>query len=182
MKCPNCKSEIDNDSLYCEDCGTKVHKKTKTWPWVVIVVIVMAGGLGYYLLKQDNAEEKVVERIEHLCAAVENDDFEAISQLYASMVRRYYDIRDISNNEVVEKYKNYNKLSGVYGKHCSVRWNTLQVQKLSEGGVSVVYVEDYSIDRYDKTKFSKFVLEKHIELDKDYRIVSVYDVQLGKSK
>lgn len=196
MKCKKCHVEIDNDSLFCEHCGAKVMPpRHSQWPWIVLVTIALIAGVGVYLLKQDAGwgnskgestevvdQDKVVEMIEQLGKAVENNDFQTISQLYAPIVRRYHDVRDVSNIEVVEKYKNYDKAFGVYGKHVSVRWNTLQVQKLSDGGVSVVYTEDYSIDRVDKTKYSKFVLEKHIELDKDYRIVSIYDVQWGKSK
>ena len=40
MKCPKCKSEIPNDSVFCEQCGAKVEKKSK-WKWWVAVAILL---------------------------------------------------------------------------------------------------------------------------------------------
>lgn len=48
--------------------------------------------------------------------------------------------------------------------------------------IYLTYIEDFTIDRKDRSKYSVFVLEKHFELNKDFQIVSVYDVQLSKSK
>lgn len=42
MKCPRCKSEIPNDSLFCEQCGAKVEKKS-TWKWWIIGGVVVIG-------------------------------------------------------------------------------------------------------------------------------------------
>lgn len=38
MLCPNCKNEIDNDSLFCERCGAKV-KKTKKSLWISLTAV-----------------------------------------------------------------------------------------------------------------------------------------------
>ena len=43
MLCPNCKNEIDNDSLFCERCGARV-KKSKKWLWVALTVSLLVGG------------------------------------------------------------------------------------------------------------------------------------------
>ena len=47
MRCPNCKTELKQDDVYCYQCGTKIN-----WFWrfkthliaVAVVVIVLAGG------------------------------------------------------------------------------------------------------------------------------------------
>ena len=41
MLCPNCKNEIDNDSLFCERCGAKV-KKTKKSLWISLTAVCVA--------------------------------------------------------------------------------------------------------------------------------------------
>ena len=56
------------------------------------------------------------------------------------------------------------------------------MRMLNNGQLNVKIVEDYSIDREDKSKYSVFVLEKHFIIDPSYHIVSVYDNQLSKSK
>ena len=42
MKCNYCGEEIDNDSVFCENCGAKVKKKA-TWKWWIIGGVVTVG-------------------------------------------------------------------------------------------------------------------------------------------
>ena len=170
------------------------HGKKRYWP-ILIIVVVLAGIIGYNHVNDNEAEEQVSylnseekERNEVMSTIIRfnnaymSNDFEALSKIFAKSVARYHDAYNLTNTEVVGKFKNYDKKFGVYGKHVSVRWNTLQIDKIPDNELSVVFVEDYSIDREDNTKNSVFVLEEHIILDKDYRIKSIYDVQLEKRR
>lgn len=114
--------------------------------------------------------------------AVEENDFDAISQLFASHVRRYIDSDSLSNSEVINMHRNYDEKYGVLGKHVNVRWETWEELQLADGEVSVNYVEDYNIDRKDTTKKSKFVLKYYVTFDKDGKIVSIYYDELPKSR
>ena len=197
MKCPNCK-ETDHapDAVFCHVCGYKLKKKKYCGLWLVISVVVCISL--FFLIKNNiiqlpalrsgsnlelpNEETRVKNTIRRLCEAEEQNNFEVIANAYANIVNRYHDKYNVSNSEVVNSYKKYDKTFGVYGKHINIRWNTWQVNRISDDELSVIFVEDYHIDRTDKTKYSKFVLEKHIILDKDYKIKSIYDVQLSKGR
>lgn len=102
-----------------------------------------------------------------------------VHQLFAPNVERYHDSRNETVDQVAQHYAKYDDVFGVYGKHSKPRWNTLTYYK-SGNRYIVTYIEDYTIDRYDNSKYSIFVLEKHIELNSDFKIVSVYDVQKSK--
>ena len=47
MRCPNCKTELKQDDVYCYQCGTRIN-----WFWrfkthliaAAVVMIVLAGG------------------------------------------------------------------------------------------------------------------------------------------
>ena len=106
---------------------------------------------------------------------------ELVSELYAPYVKRYFNAYDITSNYIAECYERYDDKFSVYGKHSSVRWNTVSYFQ-SDDKIYLTYVEDFSIDRKDRSKYSVFVLEKHFELNRDFRVVSLYDVQLSKSK
>lgn len=124
---------------------------------------------------------KVKLFIQEYSRANAENDYDVIRKLYASKVRRYHDEYDTDRDFVLKCYKEYDDMFGVYGKHSDVRWNTLETE-LVGNEIYVTYIEDYSIDRYDKSKYSKFVLEKHIVLNDAYEVVSVYDVQLKRGK
>lgn len=130
----------------------------------------------------DVDREQVINTIKTHTDAYVSNDFDAISRVYASQVTRYHNAYNLTNQEVVGKYRDYDQMFGVYAKHASIRWNTLQIERLSAKEISVVFVEDYSIDRADNSKYSIFVLEEHLVLDEDYKIKSIYDVQLEKRK
>lgn len=209
-KCTNCQAENPNDALCCHMCGNKFVKTINHQPstrvkpgdknvliklflycigLVVSVFIILC--LNPEILNPNKEpistthfydESRVRNAIRGYHEAVEVNDYDGVSKAYADHVLRYHDANNLSNYEVVEKHKNYDSMFGVYGKHISVRWNTLHVDRTSDNEISVVFIEDYSIDREDKTKYSKFVLEQHIILNADYKIISIYDVQLQKER
>lgn len=181
---PNCQTENPNDARYCHMCGSRLVKSTNTKGIIIatlIILAVIAGMVILYNSTEINYEQRVRNVVQTLCDAIVNNDYNRISELYAFNVKRYHSIYDATNAEVVKRYKNYDSKFRVHSKQASVRWNTLQIWK-NTNGYSVVYIEDYHIERENKSKYSDFVLEKHIELNTDFKIVSEYDVQLSKSK
>lgn len=114
--------------------------------------------------------------------AVEENDFETISRLFASHVRRYIDADSLSNSEVIKKHRIYDEKYGVIGKRVNIRWETWEEIQLADGEVSVNYIEDYNIDRKDTTKQSKFILKYYVIFDKEGKIMSIYYDELQKSK
>lgn len=195
MKCGETCHETG--AVFCHVCGNKLIKSNKKAGIIIAFLIIFAIVVGIVIFYSNNTqfnsnvsspihtknnyEQYVKNTVQALCEATINNDYGRIAELYAFTVKRYHSIYDVTNAEVVERYRNYNNKFGVYSKRASIRWNTLQVWEHSNG-YSVVYVEDYHIDREDKSKYSDFVLEKHIELDTNFKIVSEYDVQLSKSK
>ena len=136
-------------------------------------------------MKHASLENNVNAFIQQYTSLAEASDNQMIdrlvSQLFAPTIKRYFSAYDKDRSYVADSYKKYDDVFQVYGKHSNVRWNTVSFTE-SNGSIQLTYEEDYSIDRYDNTKYSIFVLEKHIELNSDFKIVSLYDVQLSKSK
>lgn len=196
-KCTNCNAENDDCALYCHMCGSMLVKSNMHWGVIILIIVflaIIAGIVIYYnnlqsfnpvtttpISEEINYEQRVRNTIQTLSEATVNNDYERLEEIYAYHVNRYHGIYDVSNSEVVERHRNYDNKFGVYAKQASIRWNTLQIWEIVDG-YSIVYVEDYHIDRTDKSKYSDFVLEKHIEFDDNFKIVSEYDVQLSKSK
>jgi archaellum component FlaC len=125
-------------------------------------------------------ESRIKNFINNFNQYISDNNFQGLKELYAPTVKRYHDTYNQNRKDVIERYKRYDKVFGVYGKRSEVRWNTLQIVPQGENLVYIQYIDDYSIDRYDKNNYSKFVLEKHIELNRDYQVVSIYDIQLSK--
>ncbi|MBR4646460.1 MAG: serine/threonine-protein phosphatase [Bacteroidales bacterium] len=116
--------------------------------------------------------------------AIEENDFETISQSYAAQVRRYFKATDISNAKVVRDFKNYDRKFGVSGKHVNIRWETWKTELLPNGEMLVDFIEDYKNDIVDSTKSKKsdYVLHYHVILDKEGKIVSIYYDELPNNK
>lgn len=169
----------------------------KVFPiWAVILLLGMVLGLSSLLVLNSNlhlvgdnssvlsksTKNHIRNSIQNLCDAIEMDKYDIIGTHYANQVERYHSIYDVTNEEVVNRYKAYDEKFGVNKKNYNVRWNTLQVWEKPDNGWTVVVVMDYHIDRDKADNYRSFVLEKHFELDEDFKIVSEYDVQLSKSK
>ena len=127
-------------------------------------------------------ESEVRNIIERYCNAICENDFSTLTSIYAPSVERYHDAYNKDRDWVVDSHRRYDETFGVYEKKSSIRWSTFSMNNLGNGRVSATVVEDFSIDRYDKSKYSIFVLEKHFVIDASHHIVSVYDNQLSKEK
>lgn len=172
------------------------HKKRNIIITVISAVVVLLS-LGLFLLlhNKDKGEiqmgpmdvnfpddYRVMNVVERYCTAICENDFTTLASLYAPTVERYQDAYDKDRDYVIGCHQRYDNTFKVHGKHSSIRRETFKMEPISNERVSVVVVEDYSIDRLDKSKYSVFVLEKHFTIDSTYHIVSVYDNQLSKSK
>ena len=211
-KCPRCGLPIKEQTPPLSVLESKIQaekntmnesnttgKKSKTWiVWVVVLSVVLAAGFALFYFKNNagnttlegNAVESqmTISEESHLknvisfyCRAIVNNDFAELRKLYAPVLERYHSAYNEDRETVVGRHKRYDEVFGVYGKHSSIRWDSFKAAK-NEMGYDVVVVEDYRIDRYDKSKMSMFVLEKHFRLNNNYEIVSVWDVQLSKSR
>ena len=195
-QCPRCNALNPDDARYCHMCGYAFKCKRNALIvalMCIMVIAIIVGGVVLLIndqlgnkhgkvveLNAANPEKSVRNTIQTLCDAKINNDYGKFATVFAVNVKRFHGIYNVTRDEVVERYRNYDDKFGVFGKCTSVRWNTLQIWKNSAGGYSVEYVEDYHIDRYDASKYTDFVLEKHLELDEDYKIVSIYDNQLSR--
>ena len=157
--------------------------KWKVFTFALLFALLACCGL--FLCSQPSekaVKTKVTNVINTFNNALENNDFNALSEVYSDNVLRFHSKYNLTNDEVIDICKQYDETFAVTSKQTSVRWETLKVKRLSDDDLSVVYVEDYKIERKDKSKYSNFVIEKHILLDKNYRIKSVYDEQLSRSR
>lgn len=146
-----------------------------------------------YLAKNNNAKnnnppnlknmdrKKIENIIDNYNKYIVNNDFQRLSKLFASTVTRFHDAYNKSRDYVIDSHRNYDSKNGVYGKRSSVRWNSLHIGK-KNNLISIRFIQDFSIDRYDTSKFKNFVLEKHIDLNENYQIVSIYDKQISRSR
>ena len=160
---------------------SSTNSNQNLWPSIVVAMILVAVGAFVYF-KSNNDTDRVKNAIVEYNNATVANDFARLASIYSENVVRFHNAYNITKSEVIAKYRNYDEMFGVVGKHIDVRWNTLQIEQLPNDELSVTYIEDYSIDRIDDSKYSKFVLEKHLILDEEYKIKSIYDVQLSKNR
>ncbi len=163
-----------------------------------IAATVLLFSLGLFLILQSNHkaeadqanssyvsfpdEDTVKDVIGRYCSAICDNDFGTLTSLYAPFVKRFQDAYNKDRDYVIGCHQRYDDTFKVYGKDSHIRWDSFIMKPEQNGTVDVTIVEDYSIDREDKSKYSVFVLEKHFIIDSTYRIVSVYDNQLSRSK
>lgn len=193
-------TEDTNTSESSQETAPAKKEKQDRKKSVIIVAIVAAVvllSLGLFLVLHNSStkseeqctaeitfpeEDVVQDLIERYCNAICENDFVTLSSLYAPMVERFQDAYNKDRDYVIGCHQRYDKTFKVYGKHSSLRWESFEMRMLNNGQLSVKIVEDYSIDREEKNKYSVFVLEKHFIIDPSYHIVSVYDNQLSKAK
>ena len=127
------------------------------------------------------SEQRYIQSIvEEYTLAVANNDFATLEELYAPQVSRYINENYLSRDNVLAHHRRYDEYFQVYGKHSSVRWNTLDIRQFAEDKWYVEYIEDFTLDRYDPSLFSVFVRKMRLILNENYKIVSVEEEILEK--
>ena len=173
-------------------------KKHHTWPiWLALSAVVIGIGIAVLLMQpRDNSTypttpevvqidtfpdtDRINQTLKNYYTAYDNNDFNTLSQLFTPTVERYFSKYNVTREYVIDCCFRYDDMFKVYSKHSEVRWNTLQIVDLGNHRVAVTYLEDYYLDREDTSKPTYFLLRKHIIMNKDYLIVSIYDDQVEK--
>ena len=118
--------------------------------------------------------------IQRFTVANVNNDFATVARSYAPFVKKYHKAKNITRDSVMTHYRKYDDMFGVYSKSSDIRWNTFTVTPINSDSARVTYVEDYHIDREDRSLPMYYVLEKHLVIDANYQIISIYDKHLEK--
>ena len=104
-----------------------------------------------------------------------DDEIDKLNTFLAPTVKRYYSEYNLSRSEVIDRAKKYKVQFGVISTDSRIRWDTFKIKRLEDGSYVIDYIEDYTLNRTDNTKPSKFVLHKHVEVNKDFQIQGIYE-------
>lgn len=90
MKCPKCKREIDNDSVFCESCGIRI-KKSKKGLWIALAVVAILAvavvGVSVYNTQQEELRIER-ERLEYKARKAAERQAELEAQLEAERIAK----------------------------------------------------------------------------------------------
>lgn len=106
MRCPNCNEYIEEDELFCTECGCPVQRKGTTRrtgrnmigaivSLFLIVIVVCAAGI-FWLNKKESKQEEVIEKESAENVQNENEEEQPIE-------KDYFDIEDEEETTVYEQ-------------------------------------------------------------------------------
>lgn len=135
----------------------------------------------YNISRKQQIENRVKNFITSFYVYSENNDFDNLKYLYASNVDRFHSLYNITREEVMRNWMQYDTMFKVKPntKQYSVVWNSL---KIAEDGANILveYEVKYSMGRYEPNKPSWFHLKVYMKLNASYEIVSIYEDILQK--
>lgn len=97
-----------------------------------------------------------------------------VGKMYAAYVDRYYNLRGITRQDVVEQIKNYDNIFNVYSKSFDIQWGSLDVIETIDKYI-VSYIINYTIDRRDKNLPTYFEIKMFVKMNKKYEIIDIYE-------
>lgn len=126
---------------------------------------------------------RVRKVLEQYARNVVEKDFAALETLYAPHLERFQESTNVTREKVIESHQNYEQKFSAVIRSATYRWETLKVIPLANGNADVVCVQDFHLQRTaNSTKPNYYVLEQHFRLNSDYQIVSVFDIQVSKTR
>ncbi len=123
--------------------------------------------------------EEVKKIIQNYYDIQVSEDWRSLLEIYSDNITRFFDKRNITNYEAVEIAKNYKSKFGITQVNYDISWDSL-VHKNSSLGTEVNYTMNYRIKRNNKNKPSYFLLNITINIDKNRKIISIYEDIMSK--
>lgn len=196
MKCPNC-NETHHDShakyynkreiiLSYEKKFSKDLKKERTFSFkkresrllvfFIALLFVSICLLESFSVQQTGHpyEKEIKSALKEYFYYWDNNLYERLMHMFWYDVDRFQNEKNISREKVILLIKRDKANSGIISSTSRPRWNTMTIKNLPYEGFSIVFLEDYEIERTDKNKATKFVLENHVEMDQYFNITSIY--------
>jgi hypothetical protein len=125
--------------------------------------------------------ERIVDFISNYYTFIKDERFNELGSLLADNVKRYFSAYNLTRSEVINNYKDYDRMFKVHDKKFMVDWSSLNLTN-EDNNVFVTYILDYVIDREDKTKPSKYKIKMMITINNRYQIIGIYEKILSSSK
>lgn len=124
-------------------------------------------------------DNEVKSIIKEYYKIVSDEDWDRLLEVYSNTLSRFYNRFNVTKYEAVNSAKNYMNDSGILRAKYFVRWNTVETFN-SSLGTEVRFIMDYEIERKDKSKPSKFVLNIVMMIDNNKQVKSIYENILRK--
>lgn len=158
-------------------CLPNMRKK-----WILVLIINSLIFVPFCLLESFSVqqtghpcEKEIKSTLTEYYYYWDNNVYNRLMHMFWYDVDRFQNETNISREEVVSLIKRDKANSGIISSTSRPRWNTMTIKDLSPyEGFSIVFMEDYEIERTDKNKATKFVLENHVEMDYNFNITSIY--------
>ena len=161
-------SDFDDEQPY--------QKEPVSEPVVEPGSVSVAEETNEFTLDRDRVKRILVN---YLDANIRND-FDALYYMYADHVERFIGHYNISKDSVISDHRMNDGIFKILEKRHHVRLETFTCF-MNGDRIEATIEEDYDFDTYRDIN-NTFLLEKHFVLNKDYKIVSVWEKQLSHYK
>lgn len=184
----------ENDSLKKEIETIKGEGKTK-WnsiPWIIIFILCAIAAYLYFngslgdkkgndtmvvtSTVELSEQEKIRCTIDNYYRNLIEKRYSELTSMFTDYVKRYYNTYDVTPSQIIKDLKSYKQTIGIVTEDIYVDWNTLNISK-SGDITSINYDAAYITDKKDKTKTTVYQLKMYVDLDQQYKICSIYEVQ-----
>lgn len=126
----------------------------------------------YQLIKIKDAVAKYYD-------VYEQGDYDMLTTLFSGRVKRFHSMYNTTPEQAVASARQYDKLKGIKIVYAHINWDKFYAVE-SGDGFYINFPLDYKISRKETDKPTEFKINMTFELDKDYKINTIYEDILAK--
>lgn len=139
-----------------------------------IPIFKYLGNFNQHLNIKSLSREDIEFILRNYFRTIENESWNELANYYPSYLNRFYDRFNISRKDAVNSARSYKSKFEILKTKHEIRWSTLEFSN-SDQGTTAHFTMDYSLERVNKSKPSKFVLEMVVLIDAENKIKSIYE-------
>ena len=125
---------------------------------------------------------QIKEIVQQYYTTYSDKDFEGLTKFFSSSVKRFYSKTNVTKDDIIKLQQEFWNTTDVTQTKSTIIDDSFKVNKDSNGDYVVSFSMNYEVERTNSSKPNLFNIDTYIVLDQAYKIESISEVILSRSR
>ena len=127
-------------------------------------------------------KSQIKEIVQQYYITYSNKDIEGLTRFFSNSVKRFYSKMNVTKDDIIRLQQEFWNTTDVTQTKSIINDDSFKIKKDRNGDYVVSFNMNYEVERTNSSKPNRFNINTFLVLDRDYRIESISEVILSRSR